>query len=790
MIKRNLFTRFSVLLASVLSLYSCEFISNEDNSTKEQEGNATAGIDFPATEKDDNSTITYQFSDAVELLSDHAQKNYLVKVVQDSILFFLRETPDSIIPKVGEILSSRISDKLPYGLGNKVISRKEEDGLIKCVTSTAPLDEIFDDLKIVSEFSIVDMITDEREFYDDEGNRYEVNVRDLYEVFPDYNIARTRGSIGSEKVLEIPFKVKNNYGAFVEYKLYLGAILTFDTNLTTGMFEYSLQPFVGVSGELGFISDKKMSDIDITKDVKQLLNLINKKQLISGIVQVGPVMLRPFIDFSAAVVGEVEGQVSIGFKQFINFKCGWTQNGWFFKGNTSNDNLSNIINTITIKGKAKVGPQITLHMGLGLYTKNLAIMINTSPRLLFGAELGLEAEKQNGKWNIATKSPDLTMDGEVQVDGEIYADLILKKFIAKTPEAKINLFNLSTPLFPNLDKESVSVKKHGGVQTRAPFNTRRDQTSVTFDASYRLTGGAMTKKMEGKPAIIIEKDGKEVSRVISTQDAFITDQTYVSIELSGLEEDVNYTAYPCIIIDGDVYHWEPRSFSSASEEVNFCPDGNHPHMIDLGLPSGTKWACCDLGAPNATNHGGFYAFGETKQKSKYVRENYQYITYHDGFDPEYPGIITWDQTNDIYYSIDLNGRNISGTEYDAAKVIWGGSWQMPTTEQFKELLDNCKAKKITRKFYNRDWEIEEIELGVQIIGSNENSIFFLTNPIGLVKYPEGAGPSYWSATKSLNSPSSISDNVIIYLEDENMKYRIDTQFGAWVGSLIRPVSTK
>ena len=27
-----------------------------------------------------------------------------------------------------------------------------------------------------------------------------------------------------------------------------------------------------------------------------------------------------------------------------------------------------------------------------------------------------------------------------------------------------------------------------------------------------------------------------------------------------------------------------------------CPDGNHPHAMDIGLPSGTKWACCNLGA--------------------------------------------------------------------------------------------------------------------------------------------------------------------------------------------------
>lgn len=41
-----------------------------------------------------------------------------------------------------------------------------------------------------------------------------------------------------------------------------------------------------------------------------------------------------------------------------------------------------------------------------------------------------------------------------------------------------------------------------------------------------------------------------------------------------------------------------------------CPDNNHPHWIDLGLPSGTKWACCNEGAETPEDYGGYYAFGE------------------------------------------------------------------------------------------------------------------------------------------------------------------------------------
>ena len=54
-----------------------------------------------------------------------------------------------------------------------------------------------------------------------------------------------------------------------------------------------------------------------------------------------------------------------------------------------------------------------------------------------------------------------------------------------------------------------------------------------------------------------------------------------------------------IILYGDV----PPSYLT-------CPDDHHPHMIDLGLPSGTKWACCNEGASKPEDFGGYYQFGD------------------------------------------------------------------------------------------------------------------------------------------------------------------------------------
>ncbi len=99
-----------------------------------------------------------------------------------------------------------------------------------------------------------------------------------------------------------------------------------------------------------------------------------------------------------------------------------------------------------------------------------------------------------------------------------------------------------------------------------------------------------------------------------------------------------------------------------------CPDGNHPHMIDLGLPSGTKWACCNVDATTPEEYGGYYARGEIEEKDVYNGSTY---IYYDG---------------DTFYDI---GYDISGTEYDVAHVKWGDSWVMPTREQLEELCNSC-----------------------------------------------------------------------------------------------------
>ncbi len=128
-------------------------------------------------------------------------------------------------------------------------------------------------------------------------------------------------------------------------------------------------------------------------------------------------------------------------------------------------------------------------------------------------------------------------------------------------------------------------------------------------------------------------------------------------------------------------------------ERDSCPDNNHPHAIDLGLPSGTKWACCNIGASSPTEYGNYYAWGETQPKSVY---NWSTYKWGDDYDE-----LTKYCTNGSY---GLNGFVDNKTELDladdAAYVNWGSGWRMPSEEQIQELIDNCTSEWTTRNGVN------------------------------------------------------------------------------------------
>lgn len=109
-------------------------------------------------------------------------------------------------------------------------------------------------------------------------------------------------------------------------------------------------------------------------------------------------------------------------------------------------------------------------------------------------------------------------------------------------------------------------------------------------------------------------------------------------------------------------------------------------LVDLGLPSGTLWADRNIGADTPEQAGDYFRFGET---------------------------VPFTENSPEYFYDDIE-ENIAGTTKDAATIILGKGYKMPTLKQIKELLDCCKWEWTTLNGMN----------GMKVTGPNGNSIFF------------------------------------------------------------------
>ena len=118
-------------------------------------------------------------------------------------------------------------------------------------------------------------------------------------------------------------------------------------------------------------------------------------------------------------------------------------------------------------------------------------------------------------------------------------------------------------------------------------------------------------------------------------------------------------------------------------------NSNGHEYVDLGLPSGTMWATCNVGADKPEEDGLLFQFGRT-DGYKYGDENNKFsTTYENKNMTGYEGI------NQTTSGTTYKERDILKLEDDAAHVNMGGKWIMPTKADLQELYDNTKQEVVT-----------------------------------------------------------------------------------------------
>ena len=164
--------------------------------------------------------------------------------------------------------------------------------------------------------------------------------------------------------------------------------------------------------------------------------------------------------------------------------------------------------------------------------------------------------------------------------------------------------------------------------------------------------------------------------------------------------------------------------------------------VDLGLPSGLKWASCNVGATTPEEYGNYYAWGETETKTDYSWATYKYAN-----GAAYNKLTKY--CTDASYGDNgfTDDKTVLEPEDDAATVNWGGSWRMPTDAEWTELRTRCTWTRTTQNGVN----------GYLVTNkTNSNSIFLPAAGYRFVTYLIGADTDgyYWSSSLGTGSQNN------------------------------------
>ena len=178
----------------------------------------------------------------------------------------------------------------------------------------------------------------------------------------------------------------------------------------------------------------------------------------------------------------------------------------------------------------------------------------------------------------------------------------------------------------------------------------------------------------------------------------------------------------------------PFIFISCGDDKDEPKLSEGHEYVDLGLPSGTLWATCNVGANVPEEYGDYFAWGETKPKDIYDWESNKWFYLYDD------SLGYWKVTK---YCIEssigvVDNKTELDPEDDAAYVNWGMTWRMPTLAQQKELIKYCTW----------DWTTKNGVNGRLVTGPNGKTLFLPAAGFCRDSKLESDGwtANYWSRT--------------------------------------------
>ena len=279
-------------------------------------------------------------------------------------------------------------------------------------------------------------------------------------------------------------------------------------------------------------------------------------------------------------------------------------------------------------------------------------------------------------------------------------------------------------------------------------------TSITLSETYISLQPDETKRLTAtvepadadNPAVTWTSSNEAVAEVNST--GRVTANAYGTCTIT------------CAATDGSGV-WETCQVTVKKDNSGTI---NGREYVDLDLPSGTKWATCNVGASKPEEYGDYFAWGETTPKS-----TYDWSTYFD----------TDDGGSTFKKYKNNGGLTELQPEDDAATVNWGSGWKMPSRAQIEELCNGS--------YTTSEWTQLNGVYGRKVTSkSNGNSIFLPA--AGLRWYGElydaGSRGGYWSSSLD---PSYNNDGACyLYFDAGYWDWGSDYRYGGPSVRAVRP----
>ena len=204
---------------------------------------------------------------------------------------------------------------------------------------------------------------------------------------------------------------------------------------------------------------------------------------------------------------------------------------------------------------------------------------------------------------------------------------------------------------------------------------------------------------------------------------------------------------------------------------NMNSEGTKGHdYVDLGLPSGTLWATCNVGADTPEGYGDYFAWGETTSKTNFTWLTCKYAN-------------NGDRRKLTKYCNDASFGNNGFTDKltvlqasdDAATANWGKGWRTPTKDEWQELKDNTTST----------WTTKNGVQGRLFTASNGRTLFLpaVGYHSGDKLYAVGNNGTYWSS--SLETGTS-GPHLAWYFFCNSGNCNVNNSFRAY-GRCVRPV---